>query len=266
MTVCLSGDGGDELFGGYPRYFRTNKIWEKTEKIPSILRKSISPLLKSINNVFSDRDDFGKFQKIHLYLKSDSVIDTYKLQSQLSNYELNKFLNIELNELNIFTPSKLSGSEKMMFLDSMTYLPDDILTKVDRSAMNVSLETRAPFLHHRVVEYAFNLPLEYKLCMSPYRGKIILQNLLSKYLPLEKFNRPKMGFGIPIDDWLRNDLKEWAGDNLSKDQLERLGIFKPEIIRKRFDEHLKGDKQWHYFLWKVLMFVEWQKNNSISIK
>ena len=154
----------------------------------------------------------------------------------------------------------------MMFLDLMTYLPDDILTKVDRSAMNVSLETRAPFLHHKVVEYAHNLPVQHKLCMSPYRGKIILQNLLSKYLPLEIFDRPKMGFGVPIDDWLRNDLREWAGDNLSNEHLERLGIFKPEIIRKRFDEHIKGTKQWHYFLWKVLMFVEWQKHNSISIK
>ena len=264
LKVCLSGDGGDELFGGYSRYIRSQNIWSKINLIPETLRNLTSKAIQYPENLGFNSDYFMKLQRLQLYLKCNSLADIYQLQSQIPDSEINNFLKIKPSNVELSIPSQLSEFERMLYVDLKTYLPDDILVKVDRSAMAVSLETRAPFLNHKVVEFAFNLPVQFKY--HDKLGKIILRKLLERHIPLELFDRPKMGFGIPIDDWIKSDLKDWALDNLSINQLQRSGIFKPEIIRKRLEEHIQGKKKWHYFLWKVLMFIEWQNHNQISYK
>lgn len=264
LKVCLSGDGGDELFGGYTRYIRSQNIWSKINLIPETLRNLTSKAIQYPANLGFKSDYFMKLQRLQLYLKCNSLADIYQLQSQIPDSEINNFLNIKPSNVEVSIPSQLSEFERMLYVDLKTYLPDDILVKVDRSAMAVSLETRAPFLNHKVVEFAFSLPVQFKY--HDKLGKVILRKLLERHMPLDLFDRPKMGFGIPIDEWIKSDLRDWALDNLSNNQLQRSGIFKPEIIRKRLEEHIQGTKKWHYFLWKVLMFIEWQNHNQISYK
>ena len=272
VTVSLSGDGGDELFGGYSRYFMANKIWLKIEKIPLNIRKLISKgftLLSPkiwnllINGSFKFLPSSlrishpgDKIYKLSRMLTSKNIDDVYEsLVSHWSNsFEVVIGSKKEANELDKDVDF-LHPEDEMMFLDSITYLPDDILAKVDRAAMSVSLETRAPFLDKDVVEFAWQLPLNMKIRDS--KGKWILKKVLDRYVPNELVDRPKMGFGVPIDSWLRGPLRDWAEDLLSEHRIKNDGYFHVEAIREKWNEHLSGNRNWQYHLWSVLMFQMW---------
>lgn len=150
--------------------------------------------------------------------------------------------------------------EQIMFLDSVSYLPDDILVKVDRACMGVSLESRAPYLDHRVVEYAWRLPISMKL--KDGQSKWILRQVLYKYVPRELTDQPKMGFGIPLDSWLREPLRDWAEFLLDAKRLREEGFFQPEPIREKWQEHLSGQRNWQHHLWDILMFESWLENQK----
>jgi asparagine synthase (glutamine-hydrolysing) len=153
--------------------------------------------------------------------------------------------------------------QSFMAADTLSYLPDDILVKVDRAAMAVSLESRVPLLDHRVIDFAWTLPLDYKLRGG--ESKWPLRQILYKYVPRELIERPKMGFGVPIDAWLRGPLREWAEDLLAEARLREEGVFVPEPIREKWEQHISGSRNWHYLLWDVLMFQAWLANEKASV-
>ncbi len=280
VTVSLSGDAGDELFCGYNRYQMTANLWRKLAAVPLPLRKlaargltSISP--QSWNRLASALAGFvprsARFanvgDKLHKgagVLASQSADALYL--GLVSHWHDPASVVIGGHE----PPTLLAGNvpalnglddvQRMMALDMLTYLPDDILTKVDRAAMGVSLETRVPFLDHRVVEFAWRLPQSMKL--RDGQTKWALRQVLYRHVPQALIERPKMGFGVPIDSWLRGPLREWAGDLLSETRLKREGFFNLAPIRQKWAEHLSGQRNWQYHLWDVLMFQAWLESNS----
>jgi asparagine synthase (glutamine-hydrolysing) len=275
VTVSLSGDGGDELFGGYNRYFMANRVWTKIQKIPLTIRKLISQgitllspntwdclinsAFKILPSSFRMSHPGDKIYKLSRMLTLNNIYDVYDgLVSHWSNsFEVVIGSKKRTNKVNK-NIDFLHPEDEMMFLDSITYLPDDILVKVDRAAMSVSLETRAPFLDKNIVEFAWQLPFNMKIRNS--QGKWILRKVLDRYVPNELVDRPKMGFGVPIDSWLRGPLREWAEDLLSEKRLKDDGYFHVEAIREKWDEHLSGHRNWQYHLWSVLMFQMWLDN------
>lgn len=280
VTVSLSGDGGDELFGGYNRYVWATRVWRRIGWAPRPLRAALAGVLTLFPpaawNILFDR--LGRFlpsgwryanpgDKLHklaeilavrspeeIYLglvshwknPSDLVIGAHRLVTESS----------ELTRV----PRLADFESRMMYLDQITYLPDDILTKVDRAAMGVSLETRVPLLDHRVVEFAWSLPLSMKI--RDGQGKWLLRQVLYRHVPQALIERPKMGFGIPLDVWLRGPLKDWAESLLDANRLGSEGIFDPAPIRRKWHEHLSGRRNWSYHLWDVLMFQAWLEAQS----
>ncbi len=279
VTVSLSGDGGDELLGGYERYFLTNNIWQKFGWMNKSLRQATAKGLTGLSTQTWDRivGTLGgvvpkKFQefpgsRIHKLADILAVSDPESFYLGLiSHWQQPSSLVIGGSEpLTSFTDRGKWAegtvfTEKMMFLDTVTYLPDDILVKVDRASMGVSLEGRIPLLDHRVVEFAWQVPLSMKI--RDNRGKWLLRQVLEKYIPKSLIDRPKMGFGVPIDSWLRGPLRDWAEDLLAENRLRSEGFFHPEPIRQMWAEHLSGDRNWQYCLWDVLMFQAWLSANS----
>jgi asparagine synthase (glutamine-hydrolysing) len=268
VTVSLSGDGGDELFGGYSRYQRTKRIWNSTGWMPYGLRSILSRISSSIANLPMHSNFATKFFFLSEILSAE---DQQKLYLRLmSQWEHPQQIVVRGKETSTLLtdpenlPANLNHFEKMMYVDLMTYLPDDILTKLDRASMGVSLEARAPFLDdHRVIEFAWRLPLEMKV--HDGQGKWILRKILKRYVPEELTDRPKMGFGVPIDTWLRGPLRAWAEELLDEKRMKEEGYLDPTLIQKRWQEHKKNQKNWQYPLWNILMFQAWlQKSKTTS--
>jgi len=271
VTVSLSGDAGDELFGGYNRYKFTDRLWSKLKYIPQDFRSlaakgitSISPDMwdKLLSYAPKNTNSNLSGDKLH---KGSSVLASRSVD-QLYYGLVSHFDDPTSLVINGFEPStKLNSAEddlgqfgyieRMMLLDLTTYLPDDILVKVDRAAMGVSLETRVPFLDHRIVEFALSLPTNYKI--RDGQTKWPLRQLLYRYVPRELIDRPKMGFGVPLGDWLRGPLRDWADELLSEDRLKSEGFFHAEPIRKMWNEHLSGKRNWMARLWTILTFQAW---------
>ena len=275
VTVALSGDGGDEIFGGYNRHLAVNNVWRPSRHTPKCFRKlaayglgSISPstwdnIFKKLNPLFSQKYRVNiageKARKLSEVLSLD---DDYEFYRQLtSHWSTSESVVIDPREENCSFSRPAIWDEAdclehaMMAMDTQTYLCDDILTKVDRAAMATSLETRVPLLDHRLVELAWKMPIEFKIREG--QGKCVLREILYKYVPKELIERPKAGFGIPLGEWLRGPLREWADDLIDESRLIREGYFYPNPVREKWAEHLSGRGNWEFHLWNILMFQVW---------
>jgi asparagine synthase (glutamine-hydrolysing) len=278
VTVSLSGDGGDELFCGYSRYTQGYQLWKAMRLLPGPLRRTLASLLQATPGVpLESLVGFlpKRFQIPHLAERLRKLAEVIREDSGESYY---RRLVSDWNDpatmvrdgeepLTLFDRPerlpKLSGlREHMMYMDSLTYLPDDILTKVDRASMAVSLEGRVPLLDHRVVEFSWRVPMSLKYRGG--KGKWLLREVLYRYVPRELMERPKMGFGVPIGVWLRGPLREWAEELLNEKRLREDGFFDPTPIRRLWREHIKGQRRWHHHLWSVLMFQAWLETQKIK--
>lgn len=278
VTVSLSGDGGDELFYGYSRYMMAEKIWGKLVLLPGPVRKLLSTILS--------RTPVGALDSVTRMLPESFQVDHLadrlpKLASMVAQTDRSMFYReivshwkqpgtlvigatepptpFTQNENTRFLPGL---AELMMYLDMATYLPDDILTKVDRASMAASLEARVPLLDHRLVEFAWQVPTSFK--RSPDGGKRLFREVLYRYVPKSLVDRPKMGFGVPLEQWLRGPLREWGESLLDEQKLRSQGFLNPEPIRKMWEEHVAGKRRWHYYLWDVLMFEAWLEQAAIA--
>jgi asparagine synthase (glutamine-hydrolysing) len=276
VTVSLSGDGGDELFGGYRQYFWGQRIQRTIGKIPPRGKQGIAKLITSLSPDAWNR--LFQFLPLKYFPAGDSL---YRLAGVLSEQKvrgiyqhlISQWQNPESVVIGsrrvktIFSETSensLDFLQWMMFVDMVTSLPDDILVKVDRATMGVSLESRTPFLDHRIVEFAWQLPLSMKV--KENKGKWILRELLSRYIPCNLIERPKQGFAIPLEDWLRTELlRDWVESLLSEKRLQSAGFFHPHIIRQKWQEHLSGRYNWQSHLWNVLMFQAWLEQQNCEL-
>lgn len=280
VTVSLSGDAGDELFCGYNRYQLAARLWRTVNAAPLSLRRLAARGItavpidtwnrlarRSARYLPSSMRFANTGDKLHkgAQVLSNATLDDLYL-GLVSHWDDPAALVLggaePLTLLRGEAPplTGLDGVQRMMALDLLTYLPDDILVKVDRAAMSVSLETRVPFLDHRVVEFAWRLPQSMKLRDGV--SKWALRQVLYKYVPRTLIERPKMGFGVPIDSWLRGPLRDWAETLLAEPRLRSEGYFDPAQLRRKWHEHLSGQRNWQYHLWDVLMFQSWLERQA----
>lgn len=272
VTVSLSGDGGDELFGGYSRYPFIDSMWRTVGRLPRPLARGVAKLIQifpahHVNRIFRHLPLPGRLKHVpgdklktfanFLLSGTPDAIYLYAMSHWRAPGRV--VIGAREPDTEVETLAKLSSlpssTEMAMLADLLFYLPDDILVKVDRASMAVSLEVRVPLLDHRVVEFAWKLPLQFKIRNG--KAKWILRQVLYRHVPPELVERPKMGFGVPIDSWLRGPLKEWAEDLLATESLERGGFLSPAPIREKWEEHRSGERNWEYPLWNALMFQDW---------
>jgi asparagine synthase (glutamine-hydrolysing) len=280
VTVALSGDAGDELFCGYSRYLLAQRLWGKISAVPMPIRRAAAALITSGSEPTWDRIAGGLGRV--LPLSARFVRPGEKLHKGARAMAGRNSDALYLNLVSLWTNPEslvpgaheprtvLTGADtplrelpdvpRMMAFDLLTYLPDDILVKVDRAAMAVSLETRVPLLDHRVIEFAWQLPMTHKLRDGV--SKWALRQVLYRHVPRALVERPKMGFGVPIDSWLRGPLREWAESLLDERSLRDEGLLAPEPIRRAWDNHLDGSANRQYPLWNVLMFRAWHRRQQ----
>ncbi len=272
VKVALSGDGGDELFGGYNRYFWAPRVWKWNSRLPerakariaqglatrypSLARRyeKMSPLLPRRYRVEMAGEKLLKLANLFGAANLDEMYEHLRAHGNTSVC-MSGHRDKEGAFASETVPRDLHPAERMMYRDMVEYLPDDILVKVDRASMGVGLEVRAPYLDHRVVEFVWSLPLRLKLRGGA--GKWILRRLLSRYAPASRILRPKMGFAVPIGEWLRGPLENWAEDLLRESCLRGEDFFHAKTIRKMWEQHASGEKDWQFCLWNVLMFQAW---------
>ncbi|NWL19513.1 asparagine synthase (glutamine-hydrolyzing) [Pseudomonas umsongensis] len=275
VKVVLSGDGGDELFGGYNRYLTARKVWEQMGRLPKPARHAAAHVLRSLSP--STWDSLYKRvspilpKRLHIAAPGDkaqkladvlALSDGHAFFHQLTSHWKDP-ASIVIGAIEPPTlltdpsawPKTDSFEHWMMAMDTQTYMTDDILVKVDRAAMAASIETRVPMIDHRIVELAWRMPLDFKIRNG--QGKWLLREVLYRHVPKELIERPKQGFGVPLDSWLRGPLREWAESLLDANRLRQEGFFHPAPIRQMWDEHLSGRRNWQHHLWNVLMFQAW---------
>jgi asparagine synthase (glutamine-hydrolysing) len=274
VSVSLSGDGGDELFCGYSRYFTGDRNWRQLNRVPLPLKNFTAVIAKFLSSYPMNQSSefFGKLiarQEGHSVaerLKTLAGVLRYHTQEEYYRNQMCLWRDpvvIDSGEVEYkhWMFAEDCSSQPMNFfdyamrVDMQTYLPGDILTKVDRAGMSVSLESRIPFLDHNVVEFALNLPLEYKVLDG--KGKFILRKILNRYIPNELVERKKMGFGVPVDYWIRGAFKEWAEDLLSESRLKYQGLLDHKLVRERLRQHTAMEHNWKDSLWCVLMLQQW---------
>lgn len=266
VTVALSGDGGDELFGGYSRYTDTRMLWRIIGRVPAPLRRLCARILLGVDvdrldalisrclpGPMRERVTADRVQKLAEMLSAPDGPAFYR--QIMSHWKNPSRVVLGANEPGAPALPALDLFSHMMLDDAINYLPTDILTKVDRAAMSVSLETRVPLLDHRVVEFAWSLPNGLK--ERDGQGKWPLRQVLYRHVPRELVERPKMGFGVPLASWLRGPLLDWAEGLLNHNRLRNEGFFDGEAVNRRWQEHRSGKRNWHYYLWDVLMFQAW---------
>jgi asparagine synthase (glutamine-hydrolysing) len=276
VTVALSGDGGDELFAGYNRHFAAPRMWNRLQKLPRPVRALIGPPLSRLPSGFlagaanllpgARQPHFGSKLKKALRIAGSarSFDDVYTSFLDEWSFEASPVRGAEGvgTGFDLDLAPGAPDTLRMMYCDGVSYLPDDILCKVDRAAMAVSLETRVPFLDHRVAALAARIPLSMKV--KGGKGKHILRELLYREAPRELFERPKTGFGIPVGEWLKGPLRPWAEELLDRGRMRGEGWFDPETVHRRWADHLSGRRDSTPALWAVLMFQAWLRQEPES--
>ena len=269
VTVALTGDGGDEMLGGYVRYTWGPTIWRRLRLIPPAVRVHIGAAIERMpvaawnaagavipRAISQRRDRAHKFgQRMRSVVDEDDLYQMLVRTWPPDAHVVREAAPPPTLLDTMRAPAGLDVASRMMFWDAETYLPDDILHKVDRASMSVSLETRAPFLDHRVAELAWRLPLSMKIRNG--QSKWLIRQLLYRFVPPALIDRPKMGFAIPLEQWLRGPLRTWGEELLDERALLTQGFFDPAPIRRKWAEHVSGARSWSYELWCILMFQAW---------
>ncbi|AEC20675.1 putative asparagine synthase [Pusillimonas sp. T7-7] len=255
VTVALSGDGGDELFGGYSRYMRAQQWWDRRQSVPAGLRGPLAGVARMGASILAPGHKRDQLDKLSEVLGAAHEGEFYRQFVSYWKDPAQAVIGAELPPTRFDEPSGLGLFERMMLLDALTYLPDDILVKVDRAAMAASLETRVPMLDHRVFDFAQRLPSSYK--RRDGQGKWLLRQVLYRHVPREMIDRPKKGFSVPMAAWLRGPLKDWGAALLDPARLRRDGLFHAGPIAQKWAEHQSGKRDWSTHLWSVLMTQAW---------